>query len=442
MGQPWSQPGTMARVVAWRALAVAVNVATSLLSAAILGPAGRGAQAALVIAPTFLGGLASLGLHGALIYHLKADPARARTLLGNGIVLTFCAGCLAVAAGWVAAPWWLRRYDAHTIAVGRGLLLVTPMIVMGWTLSGAAEAHGWFGLVNGVLYLQSLLALALLGALAAAHRLTPASAACAYLLPQIPTFLYIFARIVRRLRPVFRPQRDLAARLLRYGVRLAGVDILGTLAGFTDQIVVVAVLPAAMVGTYAVALGSARLLGVVQTGIASVLFPSVAARETAAIVAMVAAIFRIALPLFAAIAGALALAGPTLLLLAYGDGFAPAILPFRVLLLAMVVESGARILYQIPAGAGRPDIVTLCEAAAVSVLLLAMLALVPLLAIFGAALAVLAAAMLRLAGAVAAIQLLHIKLPRLLPGRADVRLVRAWASRTRVPSAAPLEAGQ
>jgi len=424
----------MARVVAWRALAVAVNVATSLLSAAVLGPAGRGAQAALVVAPTFLGGLASLGLHGALIYHLKADPARGRELLGNGIVLTFCAGCLAVAVGWAAAPYWLRQYDAPTIAAGRWLLLVTPAIVMGWTLSGAAEAHGWFGLVNGVLYLQSLTTLALLGALAAAHRLTPAHAACAYLLPQIPTFLYVFARIVGRLRPVFRPSRDLAVRLLRYGVRLAGVDILGTLAGFLDQIVVVAVLPAAMVGTYAVALGSARLLGVVQAGIASVLFPSVAARETAAIVATVAAIFRIALPLFAAIAGALALAGPTLLLLAYGDGFAPAILPFRVLLLAMVVESGARILYQIPAGAGRPEVVTLCEAAAVSVLLLAMLALVPPLATRGAAVAVLCAAMVRLAGAVAAIKWLRTPLPRLLPGAADLRLVRTWAS--------PLEAGR
>jgi O-antigen/teichoic acid export membrane protein len=149
---------------------------------------------------------------------------------------------------------------------------------------------------------------------------------------------------------------------------------------------------------------------------------------------MVAAIFRIALPLFAAVAGGLALAGPTLLLLAYGDRFAPAILPFRVLLLAMVVESGARILYQIPAGAGRPEMVTLCEAAAVAVLLLAMLALVPPLATFGAAIAVLCAAVFRLAGAVAAIRLLRTPLPRLLPGPADLRLVRAWAL--------PLEAGR
>jgi hypothetical protein len=59
---------------------------------------------------------------------------------------------------------------------------------------------------------------------------------------------------------------------------------------------------------------------------------------------------------------------------------------------------------------------------------------VPPLATFGAAIAVLCAAVFRLAGAVAAIRLLRTPLPRLLPGPADLRLVRAWAL--------PLEAGR
>lgn len=428
----------MARVVAFRALAVAVNIATSLLSAAMLGPSGRGEQTALVIAPSFLGGLASLGLHGALIYHLRADPAHEREWLGTGILLTCGTGLLAVAIGWVAEPYWLRQYGAHTIAVGRVLLLVTPMLVMSWTLSGAAEARGWFGLVNRVLYLQSLAALALLGALALAHLLTPARSACAYLLPQVPMFLYVFIRVVRRMRPVFRLRRDLAVRLLRYGARLCGVDILGTLSGFIDQMIIVAFLPAGMVGTYAVALSSARLLSVVQASISSVLFPSIAAREMATIVATVATTFRIATPLLAGIAGGLALIGPPLLLLAYGHGFAPAIVPFRVLLLAMVIENGARILYQIYSGGGRPELVTLCECAAVVVLVLAMLALVPRLGTPGAAGAVLCGAMFRLLAALAALPLLlKTPLPRLLAGPADLHLLRALWSRLRAPAAVP-----
>jgi enterobacterial common antigen flippase len=422
----------IAQVMALRALALAVNIGTSLLTAAVLGPGGRGEQAALVLAPSFLGGLASLGLHGSLIYHLKADPARERDLLGTGILLALAAGGLAMLAGWLLEPAWLRQYSAHTVAVGRMLLLATPMIVAGWTLSGAAEARGWFGLVNGALYLQSLATLALLGALALAQHLTPTTAAAAYLLPTVPLFGYVLVRIVRRMRPRFRLRRELARRLLRYGVRLCGVDILGTLAGYTDQLVIVALLPPALVGSYAVALSAARVLNVIQAGAASVLFPSIAARDPAAILPAVAATFRMATLLTAAAAALLLLAGPPLLLLAYGERFAPALLPFRVLLLAVVAENGARLLYQAYAGAGRPELVTGFEAAAVAIALAAMLALVPALATLGAAIAVLAAALFRLAVAILGItRLLHRPVPRLVPGRQDLRLVRHLLARPR-----------
>ncbi len=431
--------GSMAQVVSFRVLAMAVNICTSLLTAAVLGPGGRGEQAALVIAPSFLGGLASFGLHGSLIYNIKADPARERELLGNGILLTCFAGCVAVAVGWVAEPSWLHRYSAHTVAVGRMLLLATPLIVVGWTLSGAAEARGWFGLVNRVLYLQSLATLVLLGALALLHRLTPTTSAFAYVLPLLPMFLYVFAAIVRRMRPAFRPRPDLARGLLRYGVRLSGVDILGALSGCVDQVVIVALLPASMVGIYAVALSSARMLTVVQAGISSVLFPSVAAREIATIVRTVATAFRVATLLIAALAAVLALIGPTVLLFAYGENFAPAIGPFRVLLLAMVAENGARILYQIYAGSGRPALVTAFEAVAVALLVLAMLALVPGFGILGAAVAVLCASGFRLLAAIVALPLLlKFAVPRLVFGWPDLRMALALLAHPRAAALEPL----
>jgi len=430
---------SIAQVVGFRALAMAVNIATSLLTAAVLGPSGRGEQTALVIAPSFLGGFASLGLHGALIYNLRADPAQERALLGTGILLTLVAGGLAVGVGWVLEPYWLRQYSAHTIMLGRLLMLVTPLIVIGWTLSGAAEARGWFGLVNRMLYVQSLTTLALLGALALLHRLTPATSACAYLLPQVPTFLYVFARIVRRMRPAFRPRPDLAARLLRYGARLCGVDILGTLSACIDQLIIVAFLPAGMVGTYAVALSSARMLGVVQGGVSSVLFPSIAARELGAVVRTVATAFRIATLLIAGLAAALALLGPPLLLLAYGVKFAPAIMPFRVLLLAMVAENGARILYQIYVAAGRPGLVSCFECGAISVSLLAMLILLPDLGTPGAAIAVLCGSLVRLSVAIGGLRpLLKIDPPRLVFGWADFLAIRTLLSRPAASTLAPV----
>lgn len=415
---------SMAQVVAFRSLAMGVNIATSLLTAAVLGPSGRGEQAALVLAPTFLGGLASLGLHGSLIYNLKADPAHERELLGNGILLTLFAGCLAVLCGWIIEPYWLRQYSDHTVLVGRLLLLVTPLIVIAWSLSGAAESRGWFTLANGALYLQSLATLLILGVLALLDQLTPTTSALAYMLPIIPMFLYIFIRIVRRMRPIFRLRRDLVGRLLHYGAKLCGVDILGTLSGYLDQLIIVAFLAPKMVGTYAVALSSARMLNVVQAGVSSVLFPSIAGRSSDAIVPTVAKTFRITMVLLAGLAVLLALIGPALLRLAYGAAFADSIMPFRVLLLAMVLENGARILYQIYSGSGRPELVTFFECAATTLACVAMAALVPFFDTFGAALAVLCGSVFRMATGIAGLPLLLKQpIPRLILGRADLHLV-------------------
>ena len=426
---------SMAQVVALRALALAVNICTGLLTAAVLGPSGRGELAALTVAPGFLGGLASLGLHGSLIYNLKADPAHERELLGNGIMLTLLTGCIVMVGGWIVEPYWLNLYSPHTIFIGRILLLSAPTVVMGWSMSGAVESRGWFGLVNSVLYLQSLATLALLGVLTLLHCLTPTVAAFAYTIPGVSCFGYLFFQVLRRMRPVFRPRLEMVRRLLRYGIRLCGVDILGTLSGVLDQLVIVAFLPAGMVGTYAVALSSARILTVVQSGVSTVLFPSIAARDVPTIVRTVAVAFRFASLLIAGIAAVLLLVGPPLLLLAYGTKFAPAIMPFRILLLAMVIENGARILHQIYAGCGRPELVTLFEGFAVAVLLLAMLALVPPLGTLGAALAVLCTASFRLVVAIGGLPLmLKIPLPRLVFGWDDLRLLRAMLAH---PGAAP-----
>jgi O-antigen/teichoic acid export membrane protein len=168
----------------------------------------------------------------------------------------------------------------------------------------------------------------------------------------------------------------------------------------------------------------------VQGGITSVLFPSIAARKVATIVQTVAMVFRHAMLLIAILAAVLAVIGPPLLLLAYGAKFAPAIAPFRVLLLAVVVDNGARVLYQIFAGSGRPELVTLFECSAVIVLVLVMLALVPALGTLGAAFAVLCAAIFRLATAVGAVPLLlKIDLPRLVFGWMDLQMLRAMLAR-------------
>ncbi len=428
-----SRAASMARVVVLRSLALGVSVCTGVLTAAVLGPAGRGEQSAITVAPYFLAGLATLGLHASLIYNMKADSQNEREYVGANLIMTGISGVLIAVVGWVAAPHWLTQYSAHDIALARAFLCTTPFTVMTWGLLGAAEAHGRFGFANRVLYVQSLCILAMLLVLAWLHLLTPGTAGAAYMVPTVPVFLYFAWRTTQWVRPVLTLRAPFPGRLLRYGLRFYGVDLLGTLSGYLDQIIIITMLAPGLVGLYAVAQSLSRIPAVVQGAVSSVLFPSVAARGTAVIVETVATTIRVTSIVIGAMALALSLAGPHLLSLLYGAAFAKATGPMRILLLDAVVSSSARILYQAYSGSGRPGWVTGFEAAGVAVAAVGMLTLVPHLGLTGAALAVLLASSVRLALGVAGLPLvLKSEMPRLLLSRSDVR---AWLRSPRIPTA-------
>jgi len=408
-------------VILLRSMALGVTILTGLVSAALLGASGRGVLAALLTGPAFLSGVCSLGLHAAVIYRMKEQPEEARTFFGTALVLALALGVCAVVIGWVAEPFWLHHYDAHVLWFGRLLLLVLPMTIATWTMTGAAESQGWFTFANGTLYLQNCAVLLLLGILAWTHTVTPESAALAYLAPTVPVFIYFAVRMAQRMRPR-TPRLWHAKRLLGYGIRLYGVDLLNTFQTYSDQLVAVAFLPPALVGAYSVAQSIARMPVVVSTGVSSVLFPSVAARAQGHVLERVALSFRMVTLATAAVAFSLALAGPYLLILIYGPSFSPAITPLRILLVATVISNGTAILYQAYAASGRPGYITLCECLGLCIGLPLMGVLAAHLGAIGVGVAVLTAAVLRAGSATAGMSLITgARWPRLLPDSRDVR---------------------
>ena len=412
----------MMSLVVFRSLALAANVLTGVLTGALLGPAGRGEQSALGLAPIFLGAVSTLGLHASLIYNVKADPTNKDRYLGNGLLLAFLAGVVATGVGWVIIPRWLAQYDAHVIHWAHVLLLITPLLVVSPLLTGALEAAGRFTVAGRVLYWQGISVLALLVIFWTLGVLSPLLAALAYFIPSVPAGLYFAWQVRQVTRPRLTSDPEITRRLLQYGLRFYGVDLFGTLSTYLDQIILVTLLRPAAVGIYLVALSLSRVLTVLQGAVATVLFPIVAARPRAGVVETVAATVRVTLALSLLLAIGLALAGPPVMLVAYGHAFAGSIVPFRVLLGEAVVSNAARILYQIYSGTGRPGTVTCIEATAVAVSFGLMLLIVPIYGATGASCCVFAASTVRLACAVGGIPLvLRLRVPRLLLVRSDLQ---------------------
>ena len=413
----------IAQVTMLRSVSIAVNICTGLLTAALLGPQGRGELAALIVAPQILAGLATLGLHGSLIYNVKADPEHEREYISINLLLTFCAGLVAMVAGWFLEPLWLTKYSSNIIELGRAFLVVTPLISASSTFTAVLEARARFVAANQSAYLQSVCTLVVLGLLIALKHLTPATAAAAYLGPSVLVFAYLAVLVGYRTTAWVNLQAQQFIRLLHYGVRIYGDDVLATLSPYLDQIVIAAMMPPAALGIYVVGLSLSRLLNVLPASATTVLFPSLAARPTQAITETVAAAVRVLGTINAAAALCIGLLGPHLLSLLYGAKFAGASGPLSILLIAGVCSNVVQLLYQLYVGSGRPGMVTLIQTLGFGVSLGSMLLLVPAYGTIGAALSLLIAALVRLGCVLLAMPLtLGVRVPRLIISLSDL----AW----------------
>jgi O-antigen/teichoic acid export membrane protein len=210
--------------------------------------------------------------------------------------------------------------------------------------------------------------------------------------------------MVTRSWPVLTLRPAIAGPLLRYGLRFYGTDLLGTLSAYIDQIIILPMLSPAAVGIYVVARSLSRTLSVLSDAVASVLFPSVAGKNAKAIVSMVFQTLRVTALINFVLAASLAAMAPLLLHLVYGERFAAAATPLRILLGASLFTNSARILYQVYNGSGRPGIVTIIETVATALGTGLTIAFVPGWGTAGVATALLLASLVRLALALGAMQ--------------------------------------
>jgi O-antigen/teichoic acid export membrane protein len=379
-------------------LALAVNVATGLIAARMLGVEGRGEFAALALWPHLLGHCLVLGLPAALVYHLGRAPADAAALLAAGVGLAALAGAAAAALGVALTPLLLAGYDAEVLAFARWAMLAAAPVPAGYVLVAFLQAAGAFGQLNAarlagpLATLPCLLALGLLAQGAPTSREVAALyLACNLLLPPA----WALAAVLRRARPRLERPREMAARLLPYGLRYAGAELAGTLGAFADRAVVASVLGPVATGHYVVAQSAARVLGAISGAVATVIFPKASGLAPAAALRLVRRGALLCAGATALAAVPLAALGPWLLEAAYGAGFGEAGPAFRLLVAEAVVASFAAVMLQGLLATGRPGAATLAQVAGLAVALPMIAALAWPWGIEGVALAVLAAAAAR-----------------------------------------------
>lgn len=387
----------IAQTLLARAFIILVNVATGTITARILGPSGRGEQAAMAIWPQFFAYSLSLGLPSALLYTLKRYPTDRSRTFSAAVVLGIFISVFSGIIGFIAIPILMHgKYGAEAIQLSQALMLAVPIVIFTEVLRSAMEASDEFIIANQIRYIPPLSTLGLLIFLALTKQLTPFTAVISYWLPMIPILVWMIACARRFFVIRFTYLKKSFQRLLHYGLRAYGIDLISALAGQIQQVLAVSLLAAPSMGLYAIAFSLCQLLYVVQSSFVTVLFPKAAARPLSEVVELTGRAARISGILAALMAVVMMILAPIVLNLLYGAAYLPAIPVFRILAIETVLGGIAVILSQAFMAIDRPGIVTVVQSIGLVMGIPLILMLTPIFGLLGLGLALLASTTIRL----------------------------------------------
>lgn len=328
---------------------------SSVLTARLLGPTGRGLFSAALLIGTLAGQVAQLGLAPSYVYHMGAGnsfdytrflvlslfvvSAAATALAGGGLyfggnpellqawplvvlvaVFTGLQSFFLVLAQLRANLHFLNGMRIFFVA-GNALFLVVLAIAM--------QSVGF----EDILIIQ-LIVLALLSAAAG-----------------VWAFRHRIWRINVRSAPAS------VREILSYALYTYGSGLMTTLAANFDKIVLLKLGTVTQFGFYTLAFSVSRLIGSVQEAISTSLFARFAGKDVGELDRSVRTSFSVTfLPLLGlALLGALA--SPWLIGLVYGADFRPVIIPFVILLFECVITGASATLAQRFNAAGAPGLV-------------------------------------------------------------------------------------
>lgn len=398
-----------------------ISFGTGIIVARHLGAAGRGEVAALILWPMIFSGLFAFGIPAALLHYCRRYPEEQGSLFYAALTISGVASVFMLIAGSIVIPRSLHHYNATTIHWALALMILAPQVLLAYSITTIFQVRGKYAIFNQTRYVPAVTTLLGLLGLLYFRRLTPESAALCYVLPPVPMFGLALYRAMRMIPFRLDHFRTSINRLLNFGSRAAGIDLLGTLSSQIDQFLIVGFLSPATMGTYVVALSVSRVLNIIFAATNMVLSPELVSRAPDDMTEYLGRSVRISL--FAGIIAAIAMAAivPILLPRFYGGEFAASVPIVFVLFGDVLVGGITSALAEAFKASGRPGLITMIEAVTLGATVALMVTIVPRLGPIGAAIALITASTFRLTTVVIFYRsVVGARAPGILLRRADV----------------------
>jgi len=394
-------------------LILVLNLVTGVITARALSPAGRGEMMAIVLWPQFIAFTLTLGIPTSLLYNIKKFPREEGEFLAATMLLGLILGALSIGVGVAVIPMQLGVYPQSLIRFAQWAMVAAPLAFINVVVSCVLMARDQFLAYNLLRLSQPLMAVVLIAAAWMGGALNPYSAATAVLIAYLPPIAWVLAEFRRR-PPRSAGVVDASKRLLSYGLRAYGADLVATLSDYLDRVLIVGVVNPVMMGLYVVGANLAQALRMVPAATVTVLFPKAAGQSQEETVALTGRAVRATLAAMVVTAVAAALAGPFVIATFYGSEFIGAVPVMRVLLADVLIRGVVRVLAQAFMASGRPGLVSIVQGVTIGVSIPLVLLLVPRYGLVGAGLGMLIASAFQLIVTLACFPLvLRHRVPRL-----------------------------
>lgn len=416
--------GTILRTSFTNIIVLILVTLTSIITARLLGVEGKGELSAILFWPIFLTGLVSLGLPTSLIYNLRKDVTHTSDYLKVCILVLIPIGIVVGIIVWFCIPIWLQQYSITAILLAQIYTVITiPLQLSINLLSSLSKAIDKFHIYNGIkmnvplLSLLGLLGLWLFGVL------DLFSSALVYLCTTIIVLFYCTKSLKKYFQfNLKKISRKRTKPLFSYGVKVYGMELLGTLYNQADKIIIITLLTPRDFGLYTVVFSLSRIFNAVQNAITEVIFPKVTGMEPSLIITTVSRAFRISMIIMTIIIIPSLFVGQFFLGLLFGSQFLEASSTFYLLSIECIVGGGSWILASSFNAIGRPGMVLVRQIIAITITITLFFVLSPALGLFGVALALFTGAMVRLV--ITLLQLprvFNVSLGRILFDRNDIK---------------------
>lgn len=368
-------------------LMACIALLTGTLAARILGPEGRGQLAAIQTWPIFFAEIALWGLPEAVVYFTAKNPREAGQYTASATVLALILAFPLLGLAYVLMPLLLSAQSSQVIFFARWHLLYIFSNILLTVQRSPIQGKNNFWVWNLLRPMPNLAWLIVLLVAMIEGIQTPQWVAFAYLLLLSLLFFprhYVIKKQVAS--PMWPPKIEHWRPLLGYGFPLVLSTIPLALNLRLDQMLMVTMLPAQIVGYYVIAVAWSAALSPLVNAIGMVLFPHTAnasnlEQKTTHLKRGVHITIIVAVGVSLPVLGLTSVAVPLL----FGEEFSPAIPAAYILVIAGMFLSLKGVLQEGLRGLGETKLILWGECVGLIITTTLLFVTLPLWGIIGAA---------------------------------------------------------